>query len=72
MELTNHSIDFTQLAGDIKAWTKTLGFQQVGITACETDDADQRLQAWLEKQYHGEMIPALRLLMGNRIYGCDD
>lgn len=48
-------IDFTQLAQQIKAWGKTLGFQAVRITTCDTGNADTRLQDWLDKQYHGEM-----------------
>lgn len=50
-----HSIDFTELTAQIKAWSLELGFGQIGITSCETDDADDKLQAWLNKQYHGEM-----------------
>lgn len=49
------SLDITELTTQIKAWAKTLGFLQVGITDCQTDDADERLQSWLDKQYHGEM-----------------
>ena len=48
-------IDFTQLAINIKAWANDLGFQQVGITDCDTHDADDRLQAWLDKKFHGDM-----------------
>lgn len=51
----SHSLDFNQLAQDIKLWGQALGFQQVGI--CDTDllEEEPRLQAWLDKQYHGEM-----------------
>lgn len=49
------NIDFTELGKEIKAWAKALGFAQTGFTTCDTDDADERLQAWLSKQYHGEM-----------------
>ncbi len=44
-----------QLAQHIKQWGQSLGFQQVGI--CDTDltAEEPRLQAWLDKQYHGEM-----------------
>lgn len=47
--------DFTQLAQDIKAWGKELGFQQVGITNCDLELAYGHLEAWLAKQFHGEM-----------------
>ncbi|WP_299492799.1 tRNA epoxyqueuosine(34) reductase QueG [uncultured Shewanella sp.] len=45
----------TRLALQIKAWGKELGFAQVGI--CDTDLASEepKLQAWLDKGYHGEM-----------------
>jgi epoxyqueuosine reductase len=49
------NFDFTELGAEIKGWAKALGFMQVGITTCDTDDADGRLQTWLNKQYHGEM-----------------
>src|SRR3990167_1698768 len=49
------SLDFTELTAHIKAWALELGFAQIGITTCDTDDATEKLQAWLEKQYHGEM-----------------
>ncbi|WP_339057431.1 tRNA epoxyqueuosine(34) reductase QueG [Candidatus Regiella endosymbiont of Tuberolachnus salignus] len=48
-------LDLNQLARNIKQWGQDLGFQQVGI--CDTDLSleEPRLQAWLDKQYHGEM-----------------
>ncbi|MFC0142484.1 tRNA epoxyqueuosine(34) reductase QueG [Erwinia mallotivora] len=51
----SHPLDLHQLARNIKQWGQQLGFQQVGI--CDTDLSleEPRLQAWLEKQYHGEM-----------------
>ncbi|MBD8162062.1 tRNA epoxyqueuosine(34) reductase QueG [Erwinia persicina] len=51
----SHPLDYHQLARDIKQWGLALGFQQVGI--CDTDLTleEPRLQAWLDKQYHGEM-----------------
>lgn len=50
-----HPLDLNQLAQHIKQWGQSLGFQQVGI--CDTDLSveEPRLQAWLDKQYHGEM-----------------
>ncbi|MEX6159795.1 tRNA epoxyqueuosine(34) reductase QueG [Providencia manganoxydans] len=43
------------LAQNIKQWGLELGFQQVGI--CDTDLSleEPKLQAWLDKQYHGDM-----------------
>lgn len=51
----SHPLDFHQLALDIKQWGLDLGFQQVGI--CDTDLTleEPRLQAWLDKHYHGDM-----------------
>jgi epoxyqueuosine reductase len=44
-----------QLAGQIKAWGKSLGFQQVGISDVSLDQDEQRLNTWLAKGLHGEM-----------------
>lgn len=51
----NQTIDFTQLAQDIKDWGKSLGFQQVGITDTDLSLAEERLQTWVKKGYHGTM-----------------
>ncbi|MFB2648445.1 tRNA epoxyqueuosine(34) reductase QueG [Shewanella mangrovisoli] len=44
-----------RLALQIKTWGKALGFAQIGI--CDTDltAEELKLQAWLDKGYHGEM-----------------
>ena len=44
-----------ELAVNIKIWGKELGFAQIGI--CDTDltAEEPKLQAWLDKGYHGEM-----------------
>lgn len=47
--------NFIQLAQHIKQWGRELGFQQVGITDTDLSQAEARLQAWLDKNYHGEM-----------------
>ncbi|AHF78503.1 Iron-sulfur cluster-binding protein [Sodalis praecaptivus] len=51
----SYPFDLTELARQIKRWGQELGFQQVGI--CDTDLAahEPTLQAWLDRQYHGEM-----------------
>ncbi len=54
MNLKNDT-DFTQLSMNIKAWAKELGFAQIGITDCDTGNADEKLQAWLDKKFQGEM-----------------
>lgn len=53
--MRNNSQDFSQLASDIKQWGLELGFQQVGITDVDLQQAEERLQAWLAKNYHGSM-----------------
>ncbi|MCX7120540.1 MAG: tRNA epoxyqueuosine(34) reductase QueG [Gammaproteobacteria bacterium] len=50
-----NKVDFTVLCANIKAWALDLGFAQVGVTDCDTGDADERLQKWLDKKYHGTM-----------------
>jgi epoxyqueuosine reductase len=44
-----------ELAAEIKAMGKALGFQQIGICDTDLQLADQRLQAWLACSNHGEM-----------------
>ena len=48
-------LDFHQLAENIKAWGKALGFQQVGIADIDLSKHEKFLQDWLNKGYHGEM-----------------
>ncbi len=50
-----NSIDYQTLSSQIKAYGKTLGFDAIGITDTDLSQADERLQAWLEKKYHGSM-----------------
>lgn len=47
--------DYRQLGNDIKHWGKALGFQQIGITDCDLSVAENRLNDWLQKSFHGEM-----------------
>jgi len=47
--------DFHKLADDIKTWGRELGFQQVGISDIDLTEAEQHLQNWLAKNYHGQM-----------------
>lgn len=51
----SYSFDLSELVRQIKRWGQELCFQQVGI--CDTDLAahEPALQAWLDRQYHGEM-----------------
>ncbi len=47
--------DLSQLADDIKAWGKELGFQYVGISDIDLSAHESRLQRWLDNNYHGTM-----------------
>ena len=51
----SHPLDLSQFALEIKQWGLELGFQQVGICDTDLSPEEPRLQAWLDKQYHGEM-----------------
>lgn len=53
-------IDSLALATKIKSIGKSLGFQQIGITDIHLEQAEQRLQVWLSKQYHGKMSFMMR------------
>lgn len=53
--MTHCTIDFHQLAVDIKHWGQELGFQQVGIADTNLKEAESHLLAWLKKKFHGEM-----------------
>lgn len=39
----------------LRAWSKELGFNAVGISNIDLSHAEPRLLAWLEQGYHGEM-----------------
>lgn len=53
----NHgqNINFSELATEIKSWGRALGFQQVGISHIDLSKAEDKLNAWLKKGYHGNM-----------------
>jgi epoxyqueuosine reductase len=44
------------LSYKIKQWGQELGFQQVGISDADLQEAEQYLSAWIEQGYHGEMV----------------
>jgi len=52
---TIDSIDLIQLADNIKAWGKALGFQQIGICDVDLSHHEEALQAWLDNNFHGSM-----------------
>jgi epoxyqueuosine reductase len=40
---------------DIRQWGKELGFQKIGISGIDLDEAGARLDDWLRSGHHGEM-----------------
>lgn len=44
-----------QFAQQIKHWSKTLGFQQTGISDTDLSAAEIHLNNWLDKNFHGDM-----------------
>ena len=54
--MTPHATtDYAALAGRIKAWGRSLGFQAVGIAEADLSAAEPRLLEWLAQGWHGEM-----------------
>ena len=49
------SIDFDELARDIKRWAIELGFAEAGIAGTELGKDETYLQRWLDDGHHGEM-----------------
>lgn len=49
------SDELAELAQRIKRWGSELGFQRVGVADTDLESHEDRLQAWLEAGYHGEM-----------------
>lgn len=47
--------ELRKLSIKIRRWGAELGFNAIGFAGIELEDAEQRLLAWLEKSYHGEM-----------------
>ncbi len=49
------SIDYLQLACDIRTWGRELGFADIGISGIALEQAEKDLLQWLGKGYHGDM-----------------
>ena len=49
------TVDPVALAGDIRRWGVELGFQRVGISDVNLQDAEPRLLEWLRAGFHGDM-----------------
>lgn len=53
--MTHSNLDLLHLAQNIKKWGLELGFAKVGITDTDLKDAQQHLDQWLVKNFHGTM-----------------
>lgn len=51
----NSQTRYITLANEIKYWAKSLGFQDIGICEADVSSEKPRLEAWLDKEYHGSM-----------------
>ena len=49
------TLDFTQLATEIKTWGRALGFQEIGISDTDLTLEENYLQQWLHQGYQGDM-----------------
>ena len=54
-KLQNAPADAQNLAARIRQWGLELGFQQVGFSDIDLRQAEQKLQYWLDRNFHGEM-----------------
>jgi epoxyqueuosine reductase len=43
------------LKAEIVDWSAELGFQQLGVSDVDLSDAEQRLESWLDADFHGTM-----------------
>lgn len=49
------AIDFASLRNDITQWSRSLGFQQLGVSDIDLRTHQAHLERWLAAGYHGEM-----------------
>ena len=47
--------DYAELSRQIKSWAHELGFHALGISDIDLAEAEQHLQDWLSKHWHGQM-----------------
>ena len=43
------------IVAQLRQWATEMGFADLGITDCNMQPHDERLQQWLDRNYHGEM-----------------
>lgn len=51
----SNTLNFNELATDIKRWGRELGFQQVGITDTDLGEHPEHLANWLDKGFQANM-----------------
>ena len=47
--------DWQELSHQIAAWAQELGFSACGVTDIDLSEHEPHLEAWLDKEYHGDM-----------------
>ena len=52
---TKNKADVVALKADIAAWSKELGFQQLGVSDIDLSEAESQLDQWLADGRHGDM-----------------
>lgn len=51
-----NTVQFSRaLLADMQTWARSLGFQQLGVSDIDLSVAEQQLQQWLARGFHGEM-----------------
>lgn len=55
MSQTQKQFNAEELLKLIRSWGEELGFQQIGISGIELDEAETKLHHWLSKGFHAEM-----------------
>lgn len=48
-------MDYSKLLETVKAWALNLGFSQIGVSDIDLSEAEEHLQNWLAKGFHGDM-----------------
>lgn len=55
MNNKQQQLDYAQLKRDISQWASDIGFDQVGVSDINLQNAGKYLNRWLAKQYHADM-----------------
>src|SRR5690606_13943863 len=51
-----NTVQFSRaLLADMQIWARSLGFQQLGVSDIDLSVAEDQLQHWLARGFHGEM-----------------